>query len=747
MKPLAAALEPHVPDTAVVLHAPLRRRLPAPMLLAGLALGAAVLLVAWIGLRLRGYPLWVPFTYHESDVVVMLMYIKGLLQDGWPLTMTHLSAPFSYSGPSFPMQTSFDWLLIKAMSAFTGDPGLLINVFWLSTAVMSAWSAAYGAWQLRASSLLACACGLLYAFLPFAMMRFTHHLNLVYYLVPLHCLLAATIAGGPDSVRNVRQVHAVTLVACVLQGFDYVYYSFFAVLLFGVAALLRWRRGQWRTLALPVLAAGLVTVATAINLAPAMLAWKEHGKPPEIGYKSAAEAEAYGVKLRRLLLPHPDNPIRPLAKYAQKDAAAGFPLENENQTARLGLFGAFGMLLMLVLRLRRAGADAPRALETVSALGLATFLVITVGGFGAIINVLSVPDIRGYNRFSVFLSFFALVAAALWLQARLAGTSRTVQWLGKGAILLFALLSLRDQLLDARGYLHHQQANIERATRERQAVARLEQLLPHETLVLQLPFTGYPPISTIEHMESYDHARYSLWSQHLRWSWPSFSQRHRQWQDKLAALEGQALLDAATLSGFGAIWIDRNAYKDRGEALVASLRLAGVRVLDIGQPGIVVLDLREAKALQLQRLGQAAFANQARALLEAAPVVEFARGFYEEERAASGQLFRWSKQKAKLTLRNLMDKPVQACVRFQLAVPNGGSVRIAGMGAPRDIPATSAPRTVQFPLRLDASAAVNLDLSTSAARLDAPGDPRSLYFYVMAFGVRTLDAAQGCANE
>lgn len=714
----------------------------------GTLIAIAVLLCAWKVLRLAGYPLWVPFSYHEGDVLVMLMYIKSVFQDGWPLTLSQVSAPFGYPGPAFPHQTSFDWLLVKCMTVFTHEPGTLINSFWLLTLVMSAWSAAYAGYQLRLSAALACVTGVLYAFLPFAFMRMTHHLNLVYYMVPLMCLLAVLIAGGPRLLRNPLEARTVCLVACVLQGFDYIYFSFFAAALFGVAGLMAFRRSRWRGLRLPLLAIGLVTLATALNLSPALYSWHKDGKPTEMGYKAPAEAEEYGAKLRRMVVPHQDNPVRPLAKYGQKDRDAHFPLENENVTARLGLFGAFGLVLMLLMRLRLRHIGPRKeaaALDSISALGLATFLIITIGGFGAIFNLLIAPDIRAYNRFSVYLAFFAIVTAALWLEQRIALARRWPRRASYAAIGLFALLSLYDQTLDAANHRNTRDANIARARVERSIVEHLEQAIPGQALVLQLPFTGFPPMSTLENFISYDHARYSLWSTRLHWSWPSFSQQHRAWQGKLSALQGPALLQAAMLSGFEVIWIDRSAYKDRGEALMASLQGDGVRRVDLGSDNIIALDVRAAAAALRQRLGAAAFAAQAEALLRGFAIVEWKRGFYDEEKGPDQQPFHWAGQNAEIRLRNVTQRAMDLCVTFDSAVPNGGTLRIDGTDTALQLPNGTAPQAVSFVLRMPAGTMRPLRLSTAAPPLLPPGDPRRLYFYIKSFDAHALTPGQACA--
>lgn len=700
------------------------------------ALAAVVLLIAFQALGLWHHDLRVPLSYSEGDTVVMLMYIKGLVQDGWPTTITHLSAPFVYPGAAFPQLTSTDWTIIKALSVLTSEPGTLLNVFWLLTLVFSAWTAAYAAYQLRVSKTLAFAGGVLYAFLPFALLRSVHHLNLVYYLVPLLCLLAAVIASGGDGVRNSRNAIMAGLAACVLQGFDYVYYSFFAALLFGMAGLISCKRGSMRALRLPALAIALVSASTAINLTPAFLAWEKHGLPPEMGYKSIAESEIYGAKLRLMLSPHAANPIEPFGRIARKAAHANFPNENENTTARLGLYGALGLLIM-ILSVLRLGSGTPlkQPIGSISSLGLATLLVITVGGFGAVINVLSVPDIRAYNRFSVYLSFFSITAAGLWLQEKFRNAHPAGRVIGAVLLGCFMVFSLYDQLLDGANLRAHLAEDTLRVHDERAAVARLEHAFPAGASVLELPFTGYPPISTFNEMMSYDHGRPYLWSEHVKWSWPSFTRQHRTWQDKLNALHGADLVRAAALSGFDAIWLDRAAYKDQGREMLASLASGAAQQLDIGSKRYAILDIRKVAADLRAELGESEFRRQSSSLLGGGVLLAWKDGFYEEERNPEGRRFRWAKDAAALALRNPGDVDLEVCAAFDIASPNDGAVQIEGAKQPLNVQTSGVRQPVRLALEVDAGKKSTLRFLTSLPRLDAPGDPRSLQFYVMDLDV------------
>lgn len=702
------------------------------------AQGMAILLIAFLALRLHSYDFHVPFNY-SGDSVVILMYIKGMIQDGWPSTISQLSAPFAYPGAAFPILTSVDWSIIKMMSAFTTEPGYLLNGFWLLTLVLSAWSASYAAYQLGLSRLTAFSIGILYAFLPYAWLRNVAHLNLVYYIVPLLCLLMVVAAGNGSGVRSAKQATLVGLAGCVLQGFNYIYFSFFTVLLLGVVILITYTRGGGvRAIRLPLIAIFVVILSTSLNMIPTMQSWSKNGPAPEMGYKNIAESEIYGAKIRKMLSPHSDNILWSLSSIGKKDVNANWPNENENTTARLGIFGSIGLLLVVYYTIRRRTLAQP--MEACSVLGLSILLIITVGGFGAVINLLTVPDIRAYNRFSVFLSFYVMVFAGLWMQSKAAehrGARRLAWYLAMSALMIF---SLYDQLLDKKWLISAQQNDTRRANEERSVVGRLEHKLLRGAAVLQLPFTGFPPLAVINKMESYDHVRPFLWSNFLKWSWPSFTQRHRAWQIRMSRLHGSDLIEAAILSGFDAIWIDKFGYPDDGNDLIASLAQGQVKPIDLANPRFVALDLRGASAELNKKMTIIDFERKKREILGNELLIEWGNGFYQEEKTPEGKYFRWVKDNAKMTLRNSAESVSSMCVAFSVASPHEGHVRWEGGNERRiDVRTSTYPKDVSFPMTLEPGETRTLKFTTDVKKLDAPGDPRELYFYLMNFAIDFRD--------
>jgi len=582
-----------------------------------IAQAMVVLLVASVTLKLWEYDLRVPFNY-SGDSVVILMYVKAIIQNGWTFVIPQLSAPYSMSAAAFPLATSIDWGVMKVISLFTSEPGTVLNVFWFLTLVFSAWGATLSMNLLGLNKWVSFATGVLFAFLPFALLRNVSHLNLVYYTVPFLSLLAIHIMIGNDSsLKNKLVIRRIGYVACFIQGFNYIYFSFFAVFLFCFAAAVSYSKTKSRKMVrVAMIAISIISMATLLNLSPSFISWYQHGKPPEMGYKHIAEAEIFGAKMRKMIAPHPDNPIYIFSKWGKRDFSANFPNENENVTVRLGLYASAGFLFLLLvsLSLIRVGS---RLISSVAILSLFTLLMITVGGGGAIFNLLVVPDIRAYNRFSVFIAFFSMVGIGWWVTQKVldAKGKLNARFLLVGIAGLITL-SLYDQLLDAKGLLHTQKNDMRSANQERGFVRELERNYPEELNVFQLPVTGFPPLSVHERMFSYDHLKPYLWSTHLNWSWPSFSQAHRNWQDKVSVLEGHDLLRALVLSGFDLIWLDNYAYKDSGEFLKKQLLDAGAsEVMLGGSERYTILDILAVKEQLLRRMGDDEFQTESDKLL------------------------------------------------------------------------------------------------------------------------------------
>jgi phosphoglycerol transferase len=327
-----------------------------------------------------------------------------------------------------------------------------------------------------------------------------------------------------------------------------------------------------------ILAAGGMCVVvlagcTLLNLAPSLYSWSRHGRPIVMRDKAPAESEMFGLKIRQLISPVFPNRFPPFRKWAEHEAAARFPNENENWTSRLGLVGTLGFLWLLA-QWFMADADRPRAttlLRSASRLTLAAVLLSTVGGFGTLFSLFVSPDIRAYNRILPFIEFFSLLAVALAADS-LFKTRR--------ARAVAAVVVLTVGIVDQGQAAQHFNVPYSRIAAEISSldvfVRKLESALPNGARVFQLPFRAYMNESDFGLMRPYDHFKPYLVSHTLRFSYPALSNEQVRWQQAVAGLDLRGLTFQLAAERFSAILVDRYGYEDNGDAVTAAiLRVVG----------------------------------------------------------------------------------------------------------------------------------------------------------------------------
>jgi hypothetical protein len=536
----------------------------------------------------------VPLQYSE-DALEYLMQAQGTIQNGWWWTHPNLGAPGVFRELSYPSNTNVDQAIVRTVGLFTTQPGLSLNVSWMLMVALSSLIMTGCLRLLGISRAIAALAGVLYAFLPYALSRNIQHFSLAIYLVPIPCVASLAVASGHVLLSARRLLGLV--VGCVLLGFDYTYYAFFAVFVLVVATIIArvrdrqsrdWRRGL-------VLAAAIV-VATAINLAPSLRLWAVDGKPLVIPPKTAAESELYGLKIRQLVSPVPDHPFPPFSRWEILERRAAFPSETENTSSRLGLIASIGFVILLgtlVVRGVRPRTGDPEAVGAAAGLTLALVLLGTIGGFGSLFSLLVSPEIRAYNRVCPFIAFFAWAAVAMWLDAV---KPQARPW---RAVLVVAVLALGlwDQL-GALAPLNRVYAATRTEWTTIGAFARdLESRVPRGAMVFQLPLTTYLNDAGDGRMRTYDEIKPYLAAPTLHWSYPALDNAVVRWQHSVARLPPRAMALALRHAGFRAIVIDRAGYADGGEALVAALTLPDQLAPVLAEaPGYVALDVSRVAA-------------------------------------------------------------------------------------------------------------------------------------------------------
>ncbi|HEY8504745.1 MAG TPA: hypothetical protein VIL46_09195, partial [Gemmataceae bacterium] len=148
-------------------------RPPSARLAAVAAYGATVAVCAAVlcwGLNLHRRDLGVPLTY-QGDSLQSIQYLKGTLENGWVLHNAQLGAPGALDMHDFPLTDSALFAIVRVLGWFTDDVFRVYNLFFLLGFPLAA-VAAVAVMRHFGLSYPACvAGGVLYAFLPYHLIR------------------------------------------------------------------------------------------------------------------------------------------------------------------------------------------------------------------------------------------------------------------------------------------------------------------------------------------------------------------------------------------------------------------------------------------------------------------------------------------------------------------------------------------------------------------------------------------------
>jgi hypothetical protein len=573
---------------------------------------AVGVVAATVGLLIVTLRLWqanfrVPFVYNATDrpplayapdAPYYLMLTKGLVEHGSYLRIPNLGWPFSlqlYDNPE--TGDNLQLAVLRGLGFILRDAVLTVNVYYLLTFVAVSLAAWFVLRRLGVSRLVAAVVAILYSFVPYHFARGEAHLLLSgYFMVPIATLLILQVLSDDPPFTARRESperrwrialwsrRAVPwILACVALGSTGPYYAFFAALLLAAAVVADFvARRSWQRVASGAMAAGIVVVVLLLNLSPSFLYWAVHGQNDQAIPRGVSETEVNGLRIAELVLPRVDHRIDAFAD-AQRKSDRFSPVATSERGQQLGLVGAIGFVGLLVFTLsrllRRRGDDGSRAppplgtrAEIGKRLGLLTVVAVvvaTVSGFSLLISAFGVRYIRSYNRISVFIAFFALVAVAFALDWVVA---RVPRWRGRAfiaGVVCVAVLAVgifdQTSSADVPDY-----KALERAWDSDDVFMHgIQRDLGSGAAVFQLPYVFFPEAGFIIGTGPYDQVRGWLHADSLRWSWGSVRGREGDWQGAVVRLPAPEALDALTAVGFTGLMIDRAGYEDGGAAIEA----------------------------------------------------------------------------------------------------------------------------------------------------------------------------------
>ena len=549
----------------------------------------ALAIVICLAVLIKIYELYkvdlrVPLDSYGDGLFYQALF-KNFIETGNYNINPRLGAPGQLELYDFPVPHSTHLLGFALLRLFSHDFGLVFNLYYLASFPLAAIVALYVFRRFKISAGLAVALAVLYAFLPYHILRSElQYILACYYLVPLAVLVALWLATGVplfvfrDSwVPRPTRDGIIALLSLVLIAGDNPYYAFFAGLFVICGGLLGHFRYRIRhTIFTTIILAAVLTGAFLLNTAPNFAYFYKHGSNP-IAARDPGDVETYGLKIIQLLAPVTDHRIARLAAWKRLYNLEA-PLVNENEAATLGIIGSIGFIILLGVFF------APRTSQLIysaAVLNLSSVLFGTIGGIASVFAFAIWQQYRSVNRISIFIGFLCFLALGIGIDG-LAGKSRrrriALYWLLPAPLVV---IGLADQIPSVVvGYpnllpasLRYPHSVLEAQARDlRFYFSRIEASVPSGSMIYQLPYIPFPLTRTPNKLGAYEELLPYLYSKAMRWSHASMGGRQADhWNEEVGNEPIPKLVETTAAAGFAGILVDRNAYADQGGQLEEQL--------------------------------------------------------------------------------------------------------------------------------------------------------------------------------
>jgi phosphoglycerol transferase len=633
----------------------------------------------------------IPATY-SGDGLYYGILIKGIIENGWYIHNPDLGAPFGLDMGAFPMADGTHFFILKLLGALTGEFGSALTLFYLGSFATAAASGFVAMrWIGLQPSFAACG-AILFSLQSYHFQRVGHLFLASYFCLPMFVAYAMSIyQTSEDSPTSLKSHVGSTILLVVAAGCG-VYYTFFACILIGFAALsASVDTMTWRPLRRGFIAGLTIFLAVGASLAPHLQSIRTHTPDGDVAARAPQESEYYGLRLIQMALPSINHRNVDLKAKAGAYAAVA-PQVTENQTASLGMVAFFGLLISIACALV-SKFQRNFVLKRLGIMNIVAFLYATIGGLSAIFAWALTPQLRAPNRISILIAFISLCSILLVLQILLAKISSRVIRNGSTYTLLF--------LVTAFGMWDQTPAKT-MATESNRTVflndkASGEAIMasaPAGSRIYQLPYISFPETAPLHSEGHTGLARRYLHTKGISWSFGAMKfGEGDQWIRRMESFPLRERVRKLRSSGFDDILVERRAYADQGSSVEAQLTEL------LGPPSLICPDA----SCSLFRLDSLQDRDPQPLLF-----VTLGSGFSSWDFAAEGlRSAKVAGDRCSLLLLNPLSRTVKARLYFSISTPIRSAIETRLTGSAVRIWQAQASQKTDIDIQLDLRPGIN----------------------------------------
>lgn len=535
------------------------------------------LILAFYYLKVWYFPWEKPETivgFNNGDTLLYSMAYKNMINSGSLWRGQQLGAPFNFTLYDFPNMANLVvnipiFLFGKIFNNTITSMFIVIVLAFPMTATFSY----YAIRQFKVKYSIAMIGAITYAFIPFKFMRMWQHVSLGNSLmvIPISVVLLywlyedkELLVWKSDILKYKRNILAMIFI--IIIGVGDTYYTYFFCFFVVVVTLINLLDSkEWRLTIKKSLTIIFVAIFSMImNLLPSILNSMSGLATAEPPIRGPNEAEIYGLKLTHLLMP--SNTGVNFLDSLFNGYVTTTSNNNENTSAFLGIFGVLGFIILLVVLFsNHVFKEREEQIKFLSRLNIAAFLLASMGGFSYLVSRFIYSQIRGYNRISVFIAFFGVLAFCIVISMLLENINKSIY--KRIITVCLIVMGLISTVFNGETKASITTGNIYKYTENNNYIydfiKKVEAQVSENAMIYEMPYYKFPESPPQNNMGDYVLSiPYMYSNNNLRWSYGSYKGTNGDlWHRAIANLPIEQRIMRLSYAGFEGIYIDSTAYK------------------------------------------------------------------------------------------------------------------------------------------------------------------------------------------
>ena len=469
----------------------------------------------------------VPILY-QGDVISFAVLIKRATQSLNYLTNLNQGFPFGSQLYDYPITEHIQILLLSLILKISSI-GVMLNIAYFVNYLLCTFTCLYVIKRFGVTPEINIVISNLFTFTFMHQARLPHYFLSNYFIIPLFFLVYLYLTRINKSVVMPSSQKYFMLFCSFMSSFVSSYYAFFHLIVLASITFFGIMQKNFDKSLRAFICLAFTILGFVLNLLPNFIFTLDNGKNSLAATRQFIETDLYSLRFVNLFLPHPAYRLKVVDDIFTDFRSSTYSFIGESDYYPLGLLCLIGLVLIFYFRVNRL--EFSFGISQVILVAILPLLAFSItGGVSNLISFFITPQIRGYNRTSVFILFAGYLALAVCLNHLFLRFTLLKKFL---LVISVFILGFLDQTINFNQFRNGTTINLSIESKAEyfnsdKEIGRLLNLESNGSFlnVYQMPFNSFPEAPPINDMDSYYLARpYLFANKNVRFSFPQMKGR------------------------------------------------------------------------------------------------------------------------------------------------------------------------------------------------------------------------------